>query len=160
MHYKNGKYYSSIAVIILMFALGACNSKPDVCANAEELIEKVKPHINEVTTEDFIKNYLGSEKDYLLIDVRQGKEFEDGNIEGAVNLPRGIIEFKINDATFWEEQMMYPPADTSEILIYCKKGSRGALATAALNELGYKNVKNLTGGYTAFQEKHQDSEEE
>ncbi len=152
--------YLAFSVLAWLFFITACNTKTDVCKNAKELVTITQGQINEISVSTFMSEYLGSEKDYLLIDVRQITEFEDGNIEGAVNLPRGIIEFKINNPEFWEEQMMYPPSDTTEILIYCKKGSRGVLTAASIQELGYKNVKNLTGGYLAYQEKHQDAEDE
>jgi len=152
-------FFLSLAFITLLL-FSACNPKNDVCENAKELVQEAKAQITEITIDQFLKEYQGSEKDFLLLDVRQEKEYDNENIEGSVCLPRGILEFKIGDSIFWEEQMMYTPEDTSEIVIYCKKGSRGALATVALNELGYKNVKNLNGGYLAYQEKQQKEEEE
>ena len=45
---------------------------------------------------------------------------------------------------------MYAPEKNADIIIYCKKGDRGILATKALSELGYSNVKNLSGGIIAW----------
>jgi rhodanese-related sulfurtransferase len=50
---------------------------------------------------------------------------------------------------------MYPPEKNAEIIVYCKAGSRGILAAVSLMQLGYTNVKNLEGGYDAFNP-HQD----
>lgn len=158
----SNKYYilfSTSLSFTLLLLFSACHPKSDVCENAQELVQEAKSQIVEISAEQYLQEYHGSEKDYLLLDVRQGKEYDEENIEGSICLPRGVLEFKINNATFWEDQMMYAPNDTSEIIIYCKKGSRGALATVALNELGYKNVKNLSGGFSAYQEKQQKAED-
>jgi len=61
-----------------------------------------------------------------------------------------VLEFKIADKEFWENEQWYVPDKDAEIIIYCKKGDRGILATKALSQLGYSNVKNLSGGIIAW----------
>lgn len=147
-------------LLSLFIAFGGCNKTEKKYSSKDELIEAIKPLIKQITIDNYLSDYHGSDKDYLLIDVRQKGEYDDDNIEGSVNIPRGILEFKLKDEAFWEEQFMYPPEDNTDIIIYCKKGSRGILATNSLNELGYKNVKNLEGGFLAFKEKGQKDETE
>jgi len=89
-------------------------------------------------------------EEFLLIDVRQPAEYEAGNITGSFSIPRGELEFLITDEMFWEEQFMYVPLKTDKIIVYCKAGDRGILAVQALQKLGFNNVYNLKGGYTAF----------
>ena len=79
--------------------------------------------------------------DVLFLDVREpGEVAASGKIPGALNVPRGLVEFRadpnspLHDAAF-------DRADT--IVAYCASGGRSALVGKALLELGYKNVKNL-----------------
>jgi rhodanese-related sulfurtransferase len=97
-----------------------------------------------------LQSILDSEDEYVLIDVRQSNEYLLGNIPGSVNIPRGQLEFKINDENFWSEQYLYPPEKSTLIIIYCKSGNRGILAAKTLNQLGFNNVVNLEGGFMAF----------
>ena len=81
------------------------------------------------------------EKDVVFLDVREPTEIENGRIPGAVVLPRGLLEFKI--------EKMYPDRDAQLFVVYCKAGGRGLLATKTLIEMGYKAV-NIKGGITAW----------
>jgi len=138
------KNYLILGVAIICFA--ACNGiyedGYDVAADNADFIEQIS-----VEQLDAIMEEAG---DYVLIDVRQPVEYYTDNIPGAVLLPRGIIEFKIADEDFWFDQYLYPPEDSTEIIVYCKVGDRGILAAKSLMEIGYKNVKNLKGGYDAY----------
>ena len=118
--------------------------------NKDELIKAVRPNVKEVTAKELKDKIAKQEEEFTLIDVRQKPEFENGAIEGAVNIPRGVLEFKINDDAFWEEEYMYPPTDTTLIILYCKHGSRSILAGESLIKLGYKNISYLKGGYTGY----------
>lgn len=79
----------------------------------------------------FDKKELG-----LLIDVRQEDEYADGHIPGAVNVPRGLIEFRI-----WKLVGFPDRTDLSkQMTLYCATGGRCALATKSLQDLGFTNV--------------------
>lgn len=75
------------------------------------------------------------------LDCREPKEYKSGHIPGAMNIPRGLLEFKIAKKV---------SDKNTEIVIYCKKGGRGCLAAFNLVRMGYKNVKNLDGGWKAW----------
>ena len=75
----------------------------------------------------------------FLIDVREPSEYDEGHIPGAVNIPIREIT-KHLDAI---------PMDQS-VIVYCKSGYRAAMATAALQSLGYDNVKAFGGSYNAW----------
>lgn len=77
----------------------------------------------------------------LFLDVRTEREFKSGHIPGAMHIPRGLLEFKIGSNV---------PDKNKEIVVYCKTGGRASLATATLVKMGYKNVKNLDGGWKAW----------
>ncbi|MBU0763313.1 MAG: rhodanese-like domain-containing protein [Bacteroidetes bacterium] len=115
-----------------------------------ELAKDKQTGITEISVDE-LKAKITNNEDFMLIDVRQPGESYKGKIEGSVLIPRGLLEMRIGNEDFWMEQYMYPPLkDSTEIIIYCKSGMRGVLATETLLQLGYENVKNLTGGYNAF----------
>ncbi|MDF4221354.1 rhodanese-like domain-containing protein [Maribacter sp. M208] len=77
----------------------------------------------------------------VLIDVRTPVEFEEGAIEGAVNIDWFSHDFNQQVQSIDKNKIIY---------VYCKKGGRSLKAQARLEELGFKNVINLEGGYDAY----------
>ncbi len=118
--------------------------------NVKEMVANAKSGIIQVSLQDF-KASIENEEEFILIDVREADEFEANCIPGAFNIPRGFLEFKIASEDFWDMMGMYVPEKTEEIIIYCKKGGRGVLATESLTRLGYENVKNIIGGWEAWE---------
>ena len=72
----------------------------------------------------------------LIVDVREPGEYADGHLSGAVNVPRGLIEFNI-----WTH-VGYPDKTDmgKKLTLYCKTGGRCALAAKSLQDLGLANV--------------------
>lgn len=79
----------------------------------------------------------------LVLDVREPAEFEAGRLPGAINIPRGLVEFKIGD----HPQLAKKDAD---ILVYCKTSGRAALAAANLKRMGYTGIRSIAGGFDAW----------
>ena len=131
----------------LLFLLTNCTG---IFEDGKELANDAKTRVKHISVDDLKAKIEKQEEEFFLIDVRQASEFKKGNIEGSYSMPAGILEFKISNTEFWEEEFIDPPADTTQIIIYCAKGARGALAVESLMQLGYKNIKNLAGGYSAF----------
>jgi rhodanese-related sulfurtransferase len=84
----------------------------------------------------------------VFLDVREPVEWEH-HIDGAVQVPRGILEF-IADPTSPKHNVQLDPA--GRVIVYCRSGHRAALAAATLKDMGFGNVANLAGGITAWQE--------
>lgn len=102
-------------------------------------LSNVKKQIKEVTPKEV------SEKDrnsFVLIDVREPYEVENGIIPGAITIPRGFLELKINSVV---------PETDKEIVLYCAGGNRSALSAKALGDMGYQKVYSLKGGYGQWQ---------
>lgn len=79
----------------------------------------------------------------LIIDVREPEEYHQGHIAGAVNIPRGMLEFKIsNDASL--QDLKRP------IIVYCKTSGRAALSVVAMQCMGFENVMSLAGGFDTW----------
>ncbi len=82
--------------------------------------------------------------DYLILDVREPAEYAAGHLPNALNIPRGVLEFKIgNQPSFQDKQ--------ASIVVYCQSGGRSALATEALSKLGYSHALSMAGGFAAWQ---------
>jgi len=143
MNYRLIKLFIS-AVLLTGFA--CCTG---IYEDGKELAASARKNIIEISVEE-LKAKIENQEDFLLIDIRQPSEYQSGNIPGSFLIPRGVLEFKILNEAFWEEEFMYVPLKEDEIIIYCKAGDRGALAVKSLHKLGFTNVSNLAGGYVAF----------
>ena len=141
--YKIYLWISAFAALVL---ITSCSG---IYENGKELAADTKPYVEEITVDE-LNVKMDNQDEFFLIDVRQIAEFEKGNIFYATHIPRGMLEFKIGDEAFWEEEYLTVPEKDAEIIIYCKKGDRGILAAKTLGELGFTNVKNLAGGIIAW----------
>ncbi|HSD90484.1 MAG TPA: molybdopterin-synthase adenylyltransferase MoeB [Kofleriaceae bacterium] len=77
----------------------------------------------------------------VIIDCREADEHAQGAIPGAVFIPRGFLEQRIE---------RHVADRAAEIVVYCAAGNRSLFAQRALTELGYTNVRSLAGGFTAW----------
>ena len=87
------------------------------------------------------------------IDVRDKNSFESETIGNAVNLERGLLEFYLADGSPLENEMFKNNPD-KEYVVFCSLGGQSTLATKTMSDMGLKNVKNMTGGMTAWKEKN------
>ncbi len=76
-----------------------------------------------------------------VIDVREQVEWSEGHIPGAVHVPRGFLELKIEETI---------PDKCTSVLLYCAGGVRSLLAAQTLREMGYTDVTSMAGGYGAW----------
>jgi len=147
--------YKSIALATLILFFVACGgagidgTPPREYESGKQMAAMAKLGITEITPEE-LNEKLDSEEMFLLIDVREMDEYDEETIDGSFHLPRGQIEFKIDNERFWDDQAMYVPEKDEEIIVFCSNGRRGALATETLASLGYANVKNLAGGFLVW----------
>ena len=103
-----------------------------------ELLQQVKDEIEEVDAHG-ARELLDGAAPPVLVDVREADEWDEGHIPGAVHVPRGNLESRIEQAA---------PDRGRPVLLYCAGGSRSAFAAKTLDELGYEHVTSLAGGYT------------
>ncbi len=101
-----------------------------------DLVNEAKTRIREVTPKD-VQNMVAEERDVILLDVRESNEWNLGHLPGAVHVPRGTLEGKVE---------LVVPRDR-EIVIYCAGGSRSALAADTMRQMGYDNVCSMSGGW-------------
>ncbi|GMU25966.1 sulfurtransferase [Patescibacteria group bacterium] len=109
-------------------------------ATPQDLVAEAKAKIPPITCEEY-RAISDAGEDHTLIDVREQDEWDKGHIEGAMHIPRGVLEFKIGEVV---------PDKQKFIVLQCASGGRSALCGEQLQKLGYTNVKNLEGGYIAW----------
>jgi len=106
----------------------------------KQLMDEARNEIKEISVQE-ADELLKKNGKYLLLDVREKDEYREGHLEGALSLPRGFLEIKIESAV---------PDKSTPILAYCAGGVRSLLAANALKEMGYQDVISMSGGYTAW----------
>lgn len=81
----------------------------------------------------------------LALDVREPQEYMQAHIPNAVEIPRGVLEFRAAEHPELQDK-------NREIIVYCQAGGRGALATQTLQQMGFTQVINMQGGFAAWTE--------
>jgi sulfur-carrier protein adenylyltransferase/sulfurtransferase len=109
-------------------------------ANYRDLLNQVKKSIHEVNVQD-VESRRQSKENFILLDVREKDEWDEGHLPGAVHIPRGFLESKIENSV--RER-------TTPVVVYCAGGHRSAFAAKSLQDMGYKNVVSMDGGYGAW----------
>ena len=109
---------------------------------AMDLVAAAKKNITEIDA-DTVHITISN---HLILDVREAAEYAAGCLPGAINISRGVLEFKIGSHPDFQDQ------HDADITVYCLTGGRSALAAEALNKLGYKKVVSLAGGFNAWKE--------
>jgi len=106
----------------------------------KQLMEEARKAIPEVSIDE-VKNRIERGENWTLLDVREREEYREGHLEGAISLPRGFLEMRVEEAV----------ADKSKsIIAYCAGGVRSLIAARTLKEMGYENVVSMSGGYTSW----------
>jgi rhodanese-related sulfurtransferase len=130
----------TIWIIALSFVACATQNFGGTVKTSDQLVKEAKASIKEVSIDD-VKKMIDNKEKIIILDVRDKEEFETGYIPGAINLSRGMLEFKISTMI---------PDKNATIIVYCGIDLRGPLATKTLNEFGYKNAVNINGGLKAW----------
>jgi rhodanese-related sulfurtransferase len=108
-----------------------------------KIVDDAKQRIRQ-TTVDEVKARLDRQDKFVLIDVREDREYDVDHIPGAVHLGKGIIERDIEGK--------YPDVHTP-LVLYCGGGFRSALAADNLQKMGYTDVLSMDGGIREWREK-------
>jgi rhodanese-related sulfurtransferase len=108
--------------------------------SGKDLVDEAKTRIREVNPKEALAAHERGEATFL--DVRDLQEVNLGRIPGAVHVSRGNLENKIEAII---------PRDTP-LVVYCGGGSRSALAADTLKQMGYTDVRSLSGGFRGWAE--------
>ena len=110
----------------------------------------VKEALNEIKTINAEEAYdLVSDKKCNLIDIRDVRELQnEGQIEGAKHIPRGMLEFWLDpDSAYFKDGKL--DLD-KEMVLFCAGGMRSALAAKSLKDMGFEKVSHIDGGFSAL----------
>lgn len=107
---------------------------------AHDLVAAAKTRIQEIPLTE-AEAAIGDAD--LLLDVREGDEFAAGHLPGAVHISRGLLEFKLGNLPEYADRDL-------KIVLYCKTSGRAALAACALQDMGYRHVRSIAGGFDAW----------
>jgi len=105
----------------------------EIMAEARTLVPELAPAE--------VKQKLDRGEKPVLLDVREKEEYRDGHLEGALSLPRGFLEIRVEEAV---------PDHSTPIVAYCAGGTRSLIAARTLREMGYENVISMSGGFTGW----------
>ena len=124
----------SFIFVLSTLSLVIAQDKPKVptwqTTPVKEWVAKAKASITRVTPAD-VKAAIDKKEKAIILDVRDPDEYKAGHIPGAVHVSRGKLEF-----TVWDKVT----DRNAKIYVYCLTAARSALATKALNDMGYKNA--------------------
>lgn len=109
----------------------------------QDLMADIRRSIKETSLEDLKRRLEAGEK-FHLVDVREGEEYRAGYIAGAVSVPRGHLESKIEGVV---------PNKSDKVVLYCAGGTRSALAARTLAELGYTDVESANPGFVRWKDR-------
>ena len=137
------KFKGTIALLTVVLTLFSCGcSKENDIKNDTTTKENITENTTvnslgyEQITGEQAKQIMDTETGYIIIDARTIEEFNAGHIENAILIP----EYEIAERA--EKEL---PDKNQLILVYCRSGRRSKIASQALVDLGYTNVKEFGG---------------
>jgi rhodanese-related sulfurtransferase len=132
---KNFIATAALLLFVVMIPVYAQTPAPAVPKVVTDMVARAKAQVTRIDMKEF-KKVLDREKHPSLIDVREGDEYAAGHIPGAINIPRGVIEFRI-----WPYAGYPEKTDMAKrFYLYCKTGGRCSLAAKSLQDLGFTNL--------------------
>src|SRR5436190_17704676 len=106
----------------------------------KQIMEEARRLVPEVSVQD-VRGRLDKSDRATLLDVREKEEYREGHLDGAISLPRGFLEMRVEEAV---------SDKATPIIAYCAGGTRSLLAAKQLKDMGYQNVISMNGGYGAW----------
>ena len=107
---------------------------------AHDLVAAARGRIHELDPDAAMAALAEAE---VVIDVREADEYTAGHIAGAINIPRGLLEFRLSSAAELDSRAL-------RVVLYCKTSGRAALSAVAMADMGYLDVHSIAGGYDAW----------
>ena len=117
--------------------------------SSQELVKEATKSI-ETLDSGQVKELINKDE-ISLIDVRDIRElWKEGTIENAKHIPRGMLEFWLDpDSPYFKEGKLNMD---KEMVLFCAGGLRSALAAKTLNDMGFKKVSHIDGGFGAIKQ--------
>jgi rhodanese-related sulfurtransferase len=113
--------------------------------SAMQMLMEAKARVASVTPHEAAAQVAAGEA--VLLDVREGEEWQHGHIDGSLAAPRGLLEFLADPASPRHKSDLDP---TRRVIVVCASGTRATFAADTLKTLGYDDPVVLEGGLTAW----------
>jgi phage shock protein E len=144
---KFSKRSAAALVAVATLAIAGCSSDTD---SSEATVQPTDATTQEQGTSSQVTQVVDAEQfasvveqpDVVVLDVRTPAEFNDGHIEGAVNID-------VNGPTFADEIALLDPSGT--YAVYCRSGNRSAVAVQHMATQGFTSLYDLAGGAVSWQ---------
>lgn len=105
-----------------------------------KLVNDAKKRVKETNVPD-VKRRMDAGEKFLLVDVREDREWAAGHLPGALHMGKGVIERDIEQTV---------PDTAKKLILYCGGGFRSALVADNLQKMGYDNVESMDGGWKGW----------
>src|SRR5579885_3718184 len=109
---------------------------------SREIMRQARKQVTEWTTaqtnEALTRQRKEGQDEIVLVDVREKNEWDEGYIPGAIHVPKGYLELRIEEAV---------PDKSKPVVLYCAGGVRSMYAGLTLKQMGYENVISMAGGF-------------
>ena len=117
--------------------------------SSTELVNKALSEIKTISTDE-AHSKMKEDKSNL-IDIRDIRELQsEGKVEGAVHIPRGMLEFWLDPESAYFKQGKLDL--DKEMVLFCAGGLRSALAAKSLKDMGFEKVSHIDGGFGAIKQ--------
>ena len=119
--------------------------------DAKQLVESLRSQVKEINVTQL--HEISQDKPAaIVIDVREVAETALGFIPNAVLIPRGVLEMSISSEKTIKERFPTLVMLTEQpVYLVCRSGARSLLAAVSLQQMGFKNVYSVAGGFLAWQ---------
>jgi rhodanese-related sulfurtransferase len=102
----------------------------------------MRDHLDELEiSPELVREMMDAEEPFVLLDVREDWEWERAHLDGAIHIPMGELEARVESLDA-----------SKEVVVYCHVGERSVDACLILWNAGFRKVRNLTGGIDAWSE--------
>lgn len=109
---------------------------------SREIMRQARKQVPEWTPAEANEALTGQRKTeqdgIILVDVREKNEWDEGYIPGALHIPRGFLELRVEEAI---------PDKSQKVVLYCAGGTRSMYAGLTLKQMGYEDVISMSGGF-------------
>jgi rhodanese-related sulfurtransferase len=117
--------------------------------SSQTLVSEALKEVKTISSDDAHK--MVNNNQCNLIDIRDIRELQkEGQVEGANHIPRGMLEFWLDpESVYFKEGKLDL---NKEMVLFCAGGLRSALAAKSLNDMGFKKVSHIDGGFGAIRQ--------
>ena len=117
--------------------------------SSQQLVQEAYSEIKTINTNEALN--LVKEDKCNLIDIRDVRELEkEGRVENSHHIPRGMLEFWIDPNSQYFKEGKFDL--DKEMVLFCAAGARSALAAKSLQDMGFKKVSHIEGGFGAIKQ--------